>query len=88
MSELLNELNERFEDVDEHYQKLLKRQETSGGPISERLVKRHRDLKICLDALASINEDLVDVSVFGSVGDGDDPTPPQRELRRQEDRKQ
>ena len=86
MSKLWDELNKQFEDMDNHYQKLLKRKRISGDPISERFIKRHRDLKIRLDALSLIDGNLVDVSDSDSGGDGDDPAPPQRELRRQEDR--
>lgn len=84
MCELWNELNERFQQADKVYQRRLH----SGYPVSDRLIKRHRDLKICLDALASIDGDLVDVFVSDSSGDGNNPAPPQRELRRQEDREQ
>mgnify|MGYP000110519286 CR=1 FL=1 len=84
MSELWHELNEELERVDEIHQTLLKRQNLYGDPISERFIKRRRDLKVCVDALASIDSDLVDVSVSDSAGDGDDPAPPQRELGRQE----
>jgi len=88
MCELWNELNKRFEQADKDYRWRLKRQELSGDPIPERSIKRLRDLKVCIDALAKIDGDLVDVSVSDSVGGEDNPTPPQRELRRQKDPKE
>ena len=53
MNELFDELKGRFDKADKQFQRLLERQRNHGTPISDRLIKRRRDLQICLDALAA-----------------------------------